>query len=475
MPRILLVQKTFLEMFGVMSISSFLKSRGHDTCVSIETGGRLLKAAEDFRPDVIGFSAVSMNVHANLAEAGMLKKNFPGAPIVFGGVHATFFPELVDIPQVDAVCRGEGEYPLAEFTEAHAAGSSVALIPNLWVKSGGQTHMNPLRPPIENLDELPFPDRDSYYTKYAFLRNNPVKNFLCSRGCPFSCSFCFNETYRALYSECGHRLATRMRSPESVIAEIEDFRAKWPLERLAFQDENICLDKKWLFRFLEQYSSKVRLPFFCMINASVADEDMVSALKAAGCHHTTFGVESGDENLRRNILKKKVSDEQIRKTAALLHRHGITFHTTNIFCFPEENFESAVKTLKLNAEIAPDSTIAFKFMPFANLELTGLAVRKGYLTAQETSDWKRLPGVTVRMPDTKRILRLMLMFGAGVRRPGLIPAFIFLSRLPVGFIAGVLFHAVDAVSYFSRNRHNMGYMIANISNLRRLYKSYIRE
>jgi radical SAM superfamily enzyme YgiQ (UPF0313 family) len=475
MAKVLLVQKTYLEMFGVMSIAAVLKDKGHAVRVSLERGARLAEIARDFAPDVIGVSTVSMNAHANLRDADLLKQALPTVPIVFGGVHPTFFPEIIEQPCVDAVCRGEGEFAFAEFVEERAAARTGAGIANLWVKSNGDVFRNPPREPIHDIDGLPFPDRSVYYDHYPFLKNNPVKNFLLSRGCPFQCSFCFNQPYREVYRECGHTVPQRRRSPLRAIQEIEDFAARWPLDKIAFQDENFCLDKTWLFEFLDLYKSRVNRPFFCMVNAFLADEDIIAALKSAGCYHTTFGLESGDENLRRNVLRKKATDAQIRETSRLLHKHGVTFHTTNIFCFPGETVQSAVRTLRLNAEIRPESAVAFNYMPFANLPLTNEAVKQGWISAEAARDWERLPRVIVRIPNWRRIRRLKLMFGAGVRFPVLIPLIIAASSLPLGPLFAFLSKTMEALDYFTRNRQNIPYMIRNFFQLRRLYKSYFYE
>jgi radical SAM superfamily enzyme YgiQ (UPF0313 family) len=475
MANVLFIQKTYLEMFGVMSIAAVLKNRGHIVRVSLERGPRLTAQALEFRPDVIGFSMVSMNVHANMRDAALLRQALPPAPIVFGGVHPTFFPEIVEEPCVDAVCRGEGEYAMAEFVEERAAGRTGEHVANLWVKANGHVRRNPPREPIRDIDQLPFHDRSVYYDHYPFLKNNPVKNFLLSRGCPFQCSFCFNQPYREVYRECGHTVPQRRRSPQSAVAEIVDFAAHWPLEKIAFQDENFCLDKAWLYEFLYLYKSRVGRPFFCMVNAFLADEEIIIALKNAGCYHTTFGLESGDETLRRDVLRKKATDAQIRETSRLLHKHNITFHTTNIFCFPGETVHSAIKTLRLNADIRPESAVAFNYMPFANLPLTNQAITQGWLTDSAAHDWERLPRTVVRIPNWRRIRRIKLMFGAGVRIPALIPAIVFLSILPLGPAFNLVSKFIEALDYFSRNRQNIPYMIKNFFQLRRLYKSYFYE
>ena len=247
------------------------------------------------------------------------------------------------------------------------------------------------------------------------------------------------------------------------------------MEKIAFQDENLCLNKKWLFEFLDLYREKVGRPFFCMVNAAIADDEIVGALKSSGCYHTTFGLESGDERLRREVLHKKATDAQVRETARLLHHHGITFHTTNIFCIPGETVETAVKTLVMNAEIRPESAIAFTYMPFANLPLTNLAIENGWLPASAATDWEHLPRALVKAPGWRRIRRLKLMFGVGARFPALIPLIVFLSALPLDPVLGFLSKIIEAFDYFSRNRQNIPYMIKNFFSLRRLYKSYFYE
>ena len=115
---------------------------------------------------------------------------------VFGGPHPTFFPEMIEKEGVDAVCIGEGEYAMLELMNRLEQGKPADDIQNFWIKSNGTTKKNMVRPLIEDLDELPFLDRELMYEGDKDLKLSRNKGFFAGRGCPYRCTYCFNHTHR---------------------------------------------------------------------------------------------------------------------------------------------------------------------------------------------------------------------------------------------------------------------------------------
>jgi len=421
MARICFVQNISYEYLGVMSLSSMLKSDGHETQVFLERGQgieRLVREVMRADPTAVAFSCTTGVHRWCLRAAEEFKKSAPDLLTVFGGAHPTFFPDIVEEPQVDIVCRGEGEEALLELAERIDQKSSFSDIRNLWVKAEGRIIQNDVRPLIENLDRLPFPDRGLYVKRYPFL-NRTQKLFMMGRGCPFSCAYCFNHAFKKLYENKGTFL--RLRSAENIIAEIREVKARSRIKTVYFQDDTFGLDKQKTQVFLEKYSQELRLPFICLLRADLADEGIVSRLKKAGCCRVFFGIETGSEKLRNLVLKKKLTDEQIIQAAALLKRCQIRFRTYNMFGLPNESLADALKTVDLNIRIKTDYPWSSLFQPFPGTELAQSAKEQGLLQQEDDFDPSFFKRSILRLPEIREIENLHRLFFYAVKMPFLLP------------------------------------------------------
>lgn len=360
-----------------MSLSSYLKHRGHSVDLILETDvGRIVKYIAAKRPDTIAFSTVTGQHKEVLKIADVLKRHFKTIPIIVGGPHPTFFPDIIELEPIDIVCRGEGEGAMADLLERIDQGSGIENIPNLWVKKGKKIIRNDVRPLIEDLDSLPFPDR-SIYEKYDYFNSHPVRRFMSGRGCPYACNFCFNHTLRRLYS--GKGTFVRMRSRHNVLEEIKQVAQKYPaMQRVKFEDDTFTLNKRWVIDFLGDYKAHVGMPFACYSRADRVDNELARALKKAGCDRLDFGLETGSEKLRNEVLNKKLTDEQIIEASEILRANGVPFGTGNMFGLPGETFQDALETLKLNIKIKPADVWGAVFQPYPGTECGIYAVENGY-------------------------------------------------------------------------------------------------
>ncbi len=158
MASVLFVQNIFFELIGTMSLSACLKQRGHRVDLVIETAPhRVVRRIRDSRPDVVAFSTVTGSHKTVLEIATAIKQSFADVPIVIGGAHPTFFPDMIEQGPIDIVRRGEGGAALADLLDRLDDGSAIDNIPNLWVKKGNEVVRNDVRPLVEDVDSLPFP------------------------------------------------------------------------------------------------------------------------------------------------------------------------------------------------------------------------------------------------------------------------------------------------------------------------------
>jgi anaerobic magnesium-protoporphyrin IX monomethyl ester cyclase len=446
MASVIFLQNLWFEFMGPMYLSASLKSHGHDCRLLIGDSYNDFNARISATPpDIVAFSVMT-GMHTWAADtARMIKKAHPGCLILLGGPHPTFFPEIIEESGIDIICRGEGECALQDLACALDSGGAICNIPNLWVKQAdGSIIKNDVRPLLQDLDSLPNPDR-TLYSHYHDLSDSSVKVVMSSRGCPFDCTFCFNHQMAELYRDKGRYV--RHRSPESVIGEIEQLKRDFQAERIYFADDTFALDRRWLTEFLPKYGSAVGLPFHCLIRINQVDEDIARLMRENGCETVFFGIESGDETIRNEVLKKAITDREIRDGAALLKRNGITFRTYNIVGFPGETFDQALKTVRLNIEIGTDFPWCSIFMPYPGTRLAEYAKDAGFCSTDLTVDTFQSSFFITSIlnnPDRNRLVNLHKFFQTVVLFPALLPLVMLLVRLP----ANPLFRLWFGLIYF---------------------------
>jgi anaerobic magnesium-protoporphyrin IX monomethyl ester cyclase len=442
MARVLFVQDALYESFGPQFLSAEARKEGHDCDLMIlacEPRHELTRRLRRFRPQVVAFSISSFGYSWAL-DAARLARQEIGALTVFGGPHPTFSKDFARRPEVDLACRGEGEGAFLDVLRCVDRGEDPRAAANMVSRNGnGELRINALRPLVTDLDTIPFPDRSLHF-KYKALRQLPYKRFIAGRGCPYQCTYCFNMAQRDMYSKLGRYV--RHRSPENVIEEILDVRRTYGIGVVGFVDDTFTTDSRWLLRFLEIYRREVKLPFTCLVRANEMQEEVAEALGASGCRYASFGVESGSEKIRNTVLGRRMSDDQIRNAAALLHKHKVKFLTYNMFGAPGETAADGLQTVQLNAEIGTDLVGASVFQPLIGTESYEYCVREGYLDRDyEVGDFDRITVSSPlrNMPDLAYLERLQKIGFIGVHFPKLIPLVSRMARLPLNPLYTLLY------------------------------------
>jgi anaerobic magnesium-protoporphyrin IX monomethyl ester cyclase len=445
MAKVLFLYKnvTLTEPMGILYLAAALSRAGHETRLALAERENPAKAAEEFDPEVLAFSTTTGFHHYYLDLNRRLKNAYrkPGLLSIFGGPHCTFFPELVEEDGVDVVCRGEGEEAIVDLANALDASGDTTNIPNLWVKSNGSIYRNDVRPLVDDLDGLPHPRRDIIYDIDPYMRNVTMKHFINVRGCPYLCTYCFNHKFNELYK--GKGKVIRYRSVDDVLAEIKEVRAEYPLKFVRFLSDNFTMDKGWTAEFAERYRKEIGLPFHCNVRANLIDGETARNLGRAGCVSAMIGIETADDYVRNEVLKRNQTDETIIEACRRLRANGVALYTTNIIGLPGERFDGALKTVELNVKCKPSFAWAGIFMPYPDTELSKYAIEHGYFDG----DYDRIhysfhERSELRFDDVgerRTISRLHKLFGLAVEFGFIRRRLRYLCKLPLTALYTLLF------------------------------------
>jgi radical SAM superfamily enzyme YgiQ (UPF0313 family) len=373
---------------GVASISATLKRAGHPTSLiylsrELEDDS-FIQEVQAYRPDLVAFSSTTMQ-YPFARRYGAAIKSRLGLPILIGGIHATIAPEEVMKDQVfNDLIRAEGEYPLLEYAQALERGSDPSEIRNLWRRlPDGTIRKNPLRPPAD-LEQLPLVDRELFDNEVLMRENDRQVPLMASRGCPYACTYCCNSVLSELAG--GAKNLVRQRRVESVMAEIEDLHRRYPdLKSLIFMDEIFTLNRKWVREFCAAYRGAFTTPFQIFLRVETVDRETLGILREAGLYSVIVGVESGSERIRREVLNRHMTNEQIIRVFAWADELGLETWDFNMIGLPTETAAEIRETMEINRRIRPHHITVTIFYPFPGTPIHERCEAEGILQVADTT------------------------------------------------------------------------------------------
>ena len=405
------------ESLALTDLSAILRAAGHG--VGLLLADEVRQPARWLRrydPDVVIVPCPVAGHEEALKAAALVRSVCPDAFVVLGGTHATFTPELALRPEVDAVCIGEADGAVPELADRLQRGVQWRDVANLCVEIDGELVCNPVRPPEQDLDALPMPDRELYY-QYPFLARFPWKKFTTGRGCVHTCAYCWNTTMQAMYKGMGRFV--RRKSPRRAVDEILAVKARHPLSNVHFSDDLFTTHPEWLEEFADIYPVEVGLPFTCNTSIPLASDQAMRSLGRAGCRAVAFGLETGNEDLRAQILGKEVTNDHAREAAANIKRYGMELATFNMVGSPGETLDDVLQTIALNKEMGTDHVRVNIAIPLAHTAFEETAFSMGFLDQEynaEVGDMRN-PELQVKSTDRAALINLYLMFRAGIHTP----------------------------------------------------------
>lgn len=307
----------------------------------------------EYRPDMCCFTCVTATYKWGLRMAEKIKNKLPDCKILFGGVHTTLVPEEVKRHNfIDEVVVGDGiEYFGGKFDP-----------------------------------DIIWPDRE-IFLKELPPEHRKIQLFMTSFGCPFNCSFCGNEQLRKI-----KQFKFIRRSVEGCIKELEHLKSNGA-KYILFVDDIFTCDKKWLAEFLPIYKEKIGLPFSCFIHAKFINEEIAQQLKAAGCHTAWMGIQTGHEQLRREILHRNETNKEIIEAAQAVKKVGIKLMIDHIFGIPRENMLTQDVSYAFYHNLNPDIVNCYELLYFPKAKIIDYAVQYGNLAPGDSAKIDRGEGI----------------------------------------------------------------------------------
>ena len=351
----------------------------------------MIKRVTSCRPDVVIIQVMyGGRVQAGFEVASLVKEIDNRIITVFHGLYpSTRQLACLSNPDIDFVVRGEPEYTLLELVNVLEKGNSGSLekVRGIsYVKSGEATD-NPSRPVIEDLDSLPFPARhllpmNAYFeagTENPFGMGRAHKRYtpmLTSRGCPQACIFCF---YHIMMGR-----KWRGRSPENVLAEIEQLVWTYDIEQINFSDINMSHDGNRMEKICDLMIERdLNMEWFVPqgLRADTLDGRLLNKMRKAGCRGFCVAPESGVQRVVDRI-KKNMDLKAVENAVTLASKEGIDTRAYFIFGFPGETKEDMEKTIEFARKLKRLGTKHFLFniaTPIFGTELYELARQEGLL------------------------------------------------------------------------------------------------
>ena len=381
---------------------------------------------KDFQPDIIAVSCTETTFLRGMKIIDETRDL--GVKNMFGGVFPTFAPELVmQYPNVDMLCVGEGENTIIDLANSISNKEDYSNITNLWVRQNdGTVIKNSVSRPVD-INEVPAITDIELFDEQRFYRpmGGKIRRLLpveTHRGCPYTCSFCNSPGQNRLYGDGDFLKGMsffRKKSMDLVKNEIENHIKKHNVEYIYFwADTFLAWSDQEFDEFIKMYS-KIKLPYWCQTRIETVDEEKFRKMKDVGLDRITFGLEHGNEDFRRDVVKREYSNEDAIKKIKIVEKLDITFSINNIIGFPDETRELAFDTIELNRQFNSDNTSCSILVPFHGTELHDLCVKKGYLDPNVICAVSNSGESLLNMPqwDKKDITRLRDVFAMYIKFP----------------------------------------------------------
>jgi len=344
------------------SLNSYPISEGNKIIYGLAEDDLISKIKKS-RPDLVGISGMyTKHAEGTHLLAKLVKSCFPEVPVVAGGSHVSLLPEVViNDDNIDYVCIGEGEITFLELSNRLCNKKSIDDILGICFKNNGKVIINSPRPRITDLDSLPFPARDmfdfNFYTRNIgnadFLMRQPWGYLITSRGCPFNCKFC---NVRHVWTK-----KWISRSSGSIVSEMSLMIKEYGIREFAFMDDCASVNRNSFKELLEKIISEklnIRFTFPTGLAFTTLDKEIIDLLYKAGCYRLTFGIESGNKDIRKHI-SKTWSLDKAKELIQYANKIGMWTINTNIIGFLNETKEQMEDTFNFNVQSDVDMAIFY--------------------------------------------------------------------------------------------------------------------
>ncbi len=398
---------------GLASLSAVLKRAGHETRLvnlnenlpPVPDDAEIVALVREWRPGLIGFSCLTMQYTEAVRIAKLLREaarsgGFVLPPLVVGGVHPTMVPEAVMSDGVwDHVGVGECEDALLQLVRRVERGELVSDVPNFLSWKGGTRPVEAERAPVgealwvrNNVGEfpdfatMPQPDYELFDTGRITAQKHGWFGLMTSRGCPYRCTYCLNHKIVDRYrDELGRGTSQlgffRFRPPAKMVEEIGWVLARYPdVGTFILDDDLFTLNTEHAIAFANAYKAAgFKIPWVVNSHVNRLDPVMAKAMAEGGCKILKLGIESGSERVRREILKRFMTDDDILETVRVADEVGLHSSGFVMVGLPYESHEERWQTVDLLARSLIGRFRTSIFFPFPGTESHQLSIQGGFV------------------------------------------------------------------------------------------------
>lgn len=368
-PQSLNPKQTYLEYpMGVGFIGTILSKMGHNVRIIDQNAEQMsvqdvcLETVKQ-NPDMIGFSIITPTYPVAVRIMKQLNINRLKIPIIFGGYHATLFPEYMFEIGGDAVILGEGEEIFPKLVTCYD--SCGKLLMHNRIKISPYTTFKCTIFQSDSVHPNDILNRDLFN-----LSLYPHHSLLAARGCPFNCKFCCN--YRNIIGP------VRIRSIKSVITELQLLENKYKANEVFFVDDIFFLTRENILAFCQEYlNAKLSIKWVAQLRVNTVDEDAALAMKKAGCQRVYFGAESGSQFIL-DAANKMINVEDIIKGITVAKNAGLRVKTGWIYGLPG-NIDEQRKTIDVILATHPHEVSIHQLIPFPGTDYYNNPTRYGIM------------------------------------------------------------------------------------------------
>lgn len=356
---------------------------------------------KEYKPDLLALSATE---DMWLLGIKLLKRvRYMNIKTIAGGVFPTFAPKLaLSYPEIDIVCKGEGEDALLTLCQRLADKKPYDDINNLWIKKAdGTMKANPLH--MVDMNNNPLIDM-SIFEEARFYRPMGGKVYRMfpvetHRGCPYTCAYCNSPSQMEMYKKEEGKSYLRRKTFDNMVRELRFYKYDMKAEYLYFWADTFMSWKQGEFEEFCEIYKEIGLPFWCQTRIETVTEDRLKRLRDAGCARLSFGLEHGNEGFRKQYLRRAVTNELMVKNFKVVNDSGIPYSVNNIMGFPHETYDLAMDTVRFNRLVDSTDRNAYPFTPFHGTPLRTLCEQLGFIRDEQIVQSVIVNGSLLDMPQ----------------------------------------------------------------------------
>jgi len=381
--------------------------------------GDFRRKVEEYQPDLLIYSVVEDCYRQTLSLMNAIKDL--DVPHIVGGVYPTAAPEMcMENELIQCIGLGEGENVIMELSEVIRTKGSYDDVGGIWFKRDGEIVKNK-RGPVVSINKGQEPDF-SLFDEGRFnrpmggrmFRTVPIETY---RGCPFTCTYCNSPMQTVLAKESGIGNFLRTKNFDVLRTEIRNVIKKYKPEFMYFIDDSFTARKKSeVFEFCDMYE-EFKLPFWFNTRPETCTPEMMQRLKEVGAYRISFGIEAGNEQYRKKVLRRNVSNANLRKSFDMLADSGIAFSLNLIIGMPGETREMVMDSIEFCRTIKGFDTLTVSiFTPYAGTVLRDVAVKNdwldsNYITKHTTSSSDlRMPPPYLSSKEIDKLMRVLPLY-----------------------------------------------------------------